>query len=406
MWQGRAVTFDVETFRSEFPAMSDGVAYFDGAGGTQTPAVVAAAISDVLRAPLSNKGALSQAARNAESAVVAFRSAYGDLTGRPPEGVVHGRSATALTFDLAGALSRTWSAGDRIVVSRLDHDCNVRPWVVAAERAGVTVRWLEIDPDTASFAAGAESVIDERTRLVAVCAASNLLGTRPDVPALAAAAHAVGAYLWVDGVHHAAHSFVDAAQLGADFYVCSPYKFFGPHCGVLVADPAVLETISPDKLLPSANSVPERFELGTLPYEQLAGATAAVEFMASYGSGPTRRDRLASAHRAFGGHEEELSRALTAGVSDLVRAGQAVSWSRAGHRTPTTLLTFPGVQAATVAGRLAERDVIAPAGSFYAYEPSRALELGETGGLRISLAPYNTTEEIDRLLDGLRDLLI
>lgn len=395
------MTFDIEAFRSEFPALADGVAYFDGAGGTQTPAVVGNAIARSLAAPLSNRGTHSQAARNAGAIVEGFRSAYGEFTGVDPEGVVHGRSATALTFDFARTLSRGWGSGDEIVLSRLDHDCNVRPWVIAAERAGVTVRWLELDSGTTDFIDGGQDVITQRTRLVAVTGASNLVGTRPDVPALAKAAHAVGALVWVDGVHYAAHSFVDVETLGADFFVCSPYKFFGPHCGVLVANPAVLQEVSPDKLLPSTDAVPERFELGTLPYEQLAGAIAAVDFIASYGEGNSRRDRLRSAHACLADLETTLSDALAEGIGSLVATGRAVTWSRAGSRTPTTLLTFPGVAAAEVSAFLASRELVVPAGSFYAYEPARALGLGESGGLRISLAAYTTPAEIDRLIGGL-----
>lgn len=399
------MTFDVVEFRSQFPALAAGEAYFDGAGGTQTPTVVGEAIAATLRAPLSNRGAGSLASRNAAACVDEFRSAYGDLTGADPAGVVHGRSSTAITFDFARALSRGWGSGDEIVLSRLDHDCNVRPWVIAAERAGITVRWLDIDADTGEFTADAASVIGDRTRLVAVTGASNLIGTRPDVPGLAKAAHAVGAYVWVDGVHYAAHTFIDIETLGADFFVCSPYKFFGPHCGVLVANPTLLEQISPDKLLPSTDAVPERFELGTLPYEQLAGATAAVDFIATYGAGESRRDRLRSAHSALAEYEHSVGELLAGGVGELVAAGRAVNWSRAGLRTPTTLLTFPTAEPASVAARLAERDVIAPAGSFYAYEPARSLGLGEAGGLRISLAAYTTAGEVERLLTGLSDVL-
>ena len=316
---------------------------------------------------------------------------------------MHGRSATALTFDFSRTLARTWGSGDEIVLSQLDHDCNVRPWVIAAERAGVTVRWLELDPATGQFTAESlKSAITPRTRLVAVTGASNLIGTRPDVAAITAAAHDVDALVWVDGVHHAAHSFVDVAGLGADFYVCSPYKFFGPHCGVLLSNPAVLEELSPDKLLPSTDESPERFELGTLPYEQLVGATAAVEFIASWGAGESRRDRLRSAHEAFAAHESQLLGVLDEGLADLIAGGRIVNHSRAQRRTPTTLLTFDQANPAKIADVLAGQTLIAPAGSFYAYEPARALGLGESGGLRISLAPYTSVDEVERLVAAIR----
>lgn len=397
------MTFNVAEFRSQFPGLAAGEAYFDGAGGTQTPASVGEAIMAALRAPLSNRGAGSLAARNAARYVEEFRSAYGDLGGVPTDGVVHGRSATALTFDFSRTLARTWGSGDEIVLSQLDHDCNVRPWVIAAERAGVTVRWLELDPATGEFTAGSvESAITPRTRLVAVAGASNLIGTRPDVAAIAAAAHDVDALVWVDGVHHAAHSFVDVAGLGADFYVCSPYKFFGPHCGVLLGNPAALEALSPDKLLPSTDESPERFELGTLPYEQLVGATAAVDFIASWGAGESRRERLRSAHEAFAAHESQLLGVLDEGLADLIADGRIVNHSRAQRRTPTTLLTFDRANPAKIADALAGQALIAPAGSFYAYEPARALGLGESGGLRISLAPYTSVDEVKRLVAAIR----
>ncbi|KYH44511.1 cysteine desulfurase-like protein [Branchiibius sp. NY16-3462-2] len=397
------MTFDVAAFRSQFPALAAGEAYFDGAGGTQTPASVADAIAGALRAPLSNRGAGSLAARNAARCVEEFRSAYGDLGGVPTAGIVHGRSATALTFDFSRTLARTWGSGDEIVLSQLDHDCNVRPWAIAAERAGVVVRWLELDPATGQFTAESlESAITPCTRLVAVTGASNLIGSRPDVAAIAAAAHDADALVWVDGVHHAAHSFIDVAALGADFYVCSPYKFFGPHCGVLLANPAVLEELSPDKLLPSTDESPERFELGTLPYEQLAGATAAVDFIASWGAGQSRRERLRSAHEAFAAHESQLLGVLDEGLTDLVADGRVVNHSRAQRRTPTTLLTFAEANPAAIADALAAQALIAPAGSFYAYEPARALGLGESGGLRISLAPYTSVDEVERLVAGVR----
>ena len=209
--------------------------------------------------------------------------------------MVHGRSATQLTYDLSRTLAKGWGPGDEVVVTELDHDSNVRPWIQAAEAAGAEVRWLRLDPATAELdLSDLDEVVTERTRVVAVTGASNLLGTRPPVPRIAERAHAVGALVHVDGVHLTAHAHVDTRALGADFYVCSPYKFFGPHCAALVADPALLETLRPDKLLPSPDAVPERFELGTLPYEILAGVTAAVDVIADLGPADgTRRERLA-----------------------------------------------------------------------------------------------------------------
>ena len=289
------MTYDVAALRAHFPSLDSGIAHFDGPGGTQTPRQVGEAIAATLTGPLSNRGMGNPSESNAEASVAAFRAAYADLLGVPANGIVHGRSATQLTFDFSRALARAWGPGDEVVVSRLDHDCNVRPWVIAAERVGATVRWLDIDPETAELDwASVEEAIGERTRVVAITGASNLLGTKPPVRRVADLAHGVGALVYVDGVHYAAHEPVDLGALGADLFVCSPYKFLGPHCGVLAAEPELLETIHPDKLLPSTDDVPERFELGTLPYEVLAGATAAVDFLAAIAPGDAtdRRGQL------------------------------------------------------------------------------------------------------------------
>ena len=270
------MSLDVAALRREFPALESGIAHFDGPGGTQTPRMVGEAIARTLTGPLSNRGTSIASERNADDAVTAFREAIADLLGADPRGVVYGRSATQITYDISRAVAKTWTPGDEIVVTQLDHDANVRPWIQAAEARGAVVRWLRMNPDTAELdLRDLAEVVNERTRLVAVTAASNLVGTIPPVAVIAARAHAVGALVYVDGVHFTAHAAVDAAALGADFFVCSPYKFFGPHCAALVADPALLETLRPDKLLPATDAVPERFELGTLPYEIMAGVTAA-----------------------------------------------------------------------------------------------------------------------------------
>ena len=274
--------FDVASVRAHFPALTEGAAHFDGPGGSQTPDVVGRAVADTLTSAISNRGTVTASERRAEQVVTDSRAALADLLGADPRGIVFGRSATALTYDLARALAKGWGPGDEVVVTRLDHDANIRPWVQAAESVGATVRWVDFDPATGELSADAvAAAICERTRLVATTAASNLIGTRPPVCRVADLAHEVGALHWVDGVHATAHASVDLAALRADFWTCSPYKFMGPHCGVLAAAPTLLETLHPDKLLPSTDAVPERFELGTLPYELMAGTTAAVDFIAS-----------------------------------------------------------------------------------------------------------------------------
>lgn len=391
-------TLDVAALRRHFPQLDDRTAFFDGPGGTQTPDVVADAIRDALLSPLANRGTVTRAARNADDITVAGRAAVGDLLGVPASTVVFGRSATELTFQLARTLSRGWGPGDEVVVTRLDHDTNIRPWVLAAGAVGATVRWAGFDPDTGELHADdIAAVMGERTRLVAVTGASNLIGTRPDLPAVAALAHAVGALVHVDGVHLTAHSPVDLTATEADTFTCSPYKFLGPHCGLLTGRADLLEQLRPDKLAPSSDSVPERFELGTLPYELIAGTTAAVDLIA--GLAPSaghldRRARVVVSMTVVEHHEDALRVRLEAGLAEL---GLTVR-SRAASRTPTLLCTSDERPAVELMHALAAADVNAPAGHFYALEASRWLGLGDAGGLRIGVAPYTDDQDVDRLL--------
>jgi cysteine desulfurase family protein (TIGR01976 family) len=364
-----------------------------------------------LEGPLANRGAITAGEQKAERAVVGARQAIADLVNGDPRGVVFGRSATQLAYDFSRMLSTSWQPGDEIIVTRLDHDSNVRPWIQAAERAGAIVRWLDFDPDSSevSTAAFAE-LLSPRTTLVAITAASNLIGTMPPVAEIAALAHSVGALVYVDGVHYTAHASVDVKALGADFFACSPYKFLGPHLGSVTASPALLETLKPDKLLPSTNVVPERFEFGTLPYEMLAGVEAAVDYLAGLDGStpegapglPSRRARLVSSYAALEEHEAVLRTRLENGIAEL--DGITVH-SKARHRTPTTLITFEGAPATEAYEFLATLKVAAPASNFYGLEASRRLGLGDVGGLRVGLAPYTSVEDIDRLLAGLKAFL-
>ena len=404
------MTYNAPAVRSHFPSLDTGLAHFDGPGGTQTPRQVGAAIALTLTRPLSNRGTRSLPERNADDAVTGFRAAMGDLLNADPAGIIYGRSATAITYDFSHHLSHGWGPGDEIVVTRLDHDSNIRPWVQAAERAGATVRWVDFDPATGELTADAvAAVVTENTQFVAVTGASNLIGTRPPISEIARVVHGVGALLWVDGVHSTAHANVDLEALGADFFVCSPYKFLGPHCGVLAASPELLETIHPGKLLPSSDAVPERFEFGTLPYEMMAGVTAAVDFLAALVPADlgvaetlTRRELLVRSALGREEHESQLLARLESGLADLA---SVTVHSRAADRTPTLLLTFAGASAADASQFLFERRILAPAGSFYAIEASRHLGLGDDGGLRIGLAPYNTAGDVDRLLVAIEDFL-
>ena len=446
-----APAYDVAALRARFPALSEGAAHFDGPGGTQVPDAVAEAVAGALSAAVSNRGRLTPAERRADDIVHACRSAIADLLGADPRGVVFGRSMTALTYDFSRALAKTWGPGDEVVVTRLDHDADVRPWVQAAAAAGATIRWAGFDRETGALdLSDVDAVLSERTRLVACTGASNLIGTRPPIPAITAAAHAVGALAYVDGVHLSAHSLVDVGGLGADFYACSAYKFFGPHCGFVVASADLLGALHPDKLEPATDEVPERFELGTLPYELMAGVTAAVDFIAELvpdppatqgagsilgppatpnagsapippatpnaGSAPTpraaagagttpaipatmRRERLGRSFAAIEIYEAALRRRIESAVEEI--PGALVG--RAPERTPTLLVDFGSPERNDEVARfLAGRGVNAPAGSFYALEASRWLGLGDTGGLRVGLAPYNDDEDVERLVAGLR----
>lgn len=392
---------DVERVRSMFPALDQGVVYFDGPGGSQTPRQVSDAIIAALAGGLSNRGRVTDSERRADDVVVGARAAVADLVGADPGGVVFGRSMTQLTFDLARALAKQWTPGDEVVVTRLDHDGNIRPWVIAAEAVGATVRWVDFDPETAELTFDTR-MLSERTRLVALTGASNLLGTRPDVAAVAAAAHDVGALVFVDGVHLTPHAPVSIAELGADIFACSAYKFFGPHLGMLAADPALLETIHPDKLSPAPDSVPERFELGTLPYEFLAGVSASVDFIADLAAGPgSRRERVLESMQAVETAEEALFQRLLTGLRE---ADGVHVYGAPKRRTPTALFAIDGVDSGKVYRDLASRGVNAPAGCFYALEASWWLGLGDGGAVRAGLAPYTSEQDVDRLLAGVREI--
>mgnify|MGYP002819505479 FL=1 len=405
---GRMNDFDVSRIRARMPALVSGVAFFDGPGGTQLPDFVADSMRTAMTEPLSNRGTMTQSERNAESIVVGSRRAAADLLGCDPAGVVFARSMTEATFMVARTLAKDWGPGDRVVVTDLDHDANVRPWVTYAEKAGAEVAWARLDPTTGELPTShIVDQITDNTRLVAVTGASNVLGTRPDLPAIAEAAHAVNGLFFVDGVHLTAHAPIDVEQIGADFYACSAYKFLGPHLGIVAASSALWESLHPDKLAPSTEQVPERFELGTLPYELLAGLIAAVDVLADLVPGGetsmTRRDRLVRSMTALAQHEDRLHARLRSALEDLPGI---TMYAHARRRTPTEFFAFDGWDSAEVAHRLADKQINAPAGSFYAYEPCRSLGLGSGGAIRAGLAPYTDESDVDRLIAALRDIVV
>jgi cysteine desulfurase family protein (TIGR01976 family) len=406
-----ATTFDVARVRGSYPALADGHAYLDGAAGTQVPGPVIDAIAAAYRAGIGNIGGAFAASERSDAIAAEARRAVADLTGGTASGVVFGPSMTALTYRMSGALARGWAPGDEIVVSRLDHDANIRPWIQAAARAGAVVRWAEADLATGELpAAQYAELVGDRTRLVAVTAASNVLGTRPDVAAIAAVAHAAGALCYVDGVHATPHIPVDVSALGADFYATSAYKWAGPHVAAVVAGPALLETLWPDKLAPSSDEVPARFERGTLPFADLAGVAAAVEHLASLAPGASASDAAGAASRrerilASMTAVEEYEMALFARLLDGLGAMSHVTlYGKAARRTPTAFFTVPGLPPREVASRLAARGVNVWNGDNYAYELCGALGLEPDGAVRAGLVHYNDASDVDRLLAGVGEL--
>ena len=393
--------------RALYPALADGHAYLDGAAGTQVPVPVMEAITAAYRAGIGNLGGAFAASARSGAIVAGARAAVADLTGGTPEGVVFGPSATALAYRIAEALSRGWTAGDDIVVSRLDLDSTVRPWIQAAGRAGVSVKWAEVDLVTGELPAEQYGeLVGPRTRLVAVTAASNAIGTRPDVAAIARLARAAGALCYVDGVHATPHVPVDVTALGADFYTTSAYKWSGPHLAAAVASPELLETVWPDKLAPSSNAVPWRFERGTLPFADLAGLTAAVDHLAALAPGTaapsaSRRERVLASMAAVEAYESALFARLLGGLAEIDRV---TLYGKAARRAPTAFFSVAGVSPRAVAEQLAARGVNVWDGDNYAYELCTALGLEPDGAVRVGLVHYNDDSDVDRLLAGVAEL--
>jgi len=397
--------WDIEGIRSQYPALKDGTAYLDGAGGTQVPDCVIEAISDAYRCGLSNVHGPFAASRRADLLIADAREAVADLTGGQSGGVVLGPNMTTLTYRLAGALAKTWSPGDEIVLSELDHDSNVRPWVQAAASAGVTVRWARVDRLTTDLPAGQYAeLVTSRTRLVAVAAASNLIGTMTDVSAISAIAHAAGALVYVDAVAAAPHLRLDMSSLGADFLALSAYKWCGPHAGAVVATVDLLGTLHPDKLEPSSNEVPERFELGTAGLANMAGITAAVDHLADLVAGQgSRRQRLDRSFAALRARETIMVRAAIGRLTGIPGVRMVGAPTR---RTGTICLTVDSLAPGEVAARLGEREICVWSGHTYAWELTRALGIRDTGGaIRVSLSPYTAESDLERLVAAMTSIV-
>src|SRR4051812_3907324 len=338
----------------------------------------------------ANHGGVFAAPQPTDECVAEARAAVARLFGAEPRGVAFGPSMTAMTMRLAAAVGHTLAPGDEVVCTRIDHDANVRPWVIAAERAGATVRFAEPEPETLALpAAAVEAQLSDRTRWVAVTAASNAMGTVPELESIVAAAHAAGARVSVDAVHAAPHRPLDLAALGCDTLACSAYKWFGPHIGILCASPTLLEELSPDKLLPSPDEAPDRWELGTLPFESLAGVTAAAEYVLSLGWQRVRA------------HEEAL---LHAALDGLAQIDGVTLYGNAPDRAPTLMFIVAGRPSAEVAAALAEREVAVWDGNYYAWELERLLGLAPDGAVRAGFVHYNDEEDVQRLVVGVAEV--
>jgi cysteine desulfurase family protein (TIGR01976 family) len=399
------MAFDVKRVRAQYPALAGPTVYLDGAAGTQVPQSVIDAITEPYRLGTSNAGGAFATSRRADESVAAARAAVADLVGGVPDGVVLGPNMTTLTYRFARTLAGSWAPGDNVVVSRLDHDANVRPWVQAAAGAGVEVRWAEADLSTGELPAEQyDGLVDDRTRLVALTAASNVLGTRPDVRAVTDLARSRGALSYVDGVHSTAHGVSDVVAYGGDFYATSAYKWAGPHVGCVVADPELLGRLRPDKLASSSDGVPERFEWGTPSFANLAGVAAAVDHLAGLDdeAAGSRRERLLRSLDAAEAHEQALLAELLAALGDNPRV---TVYGRAARRTSTVFFTVAGHPPRAVAEHLAARGVNVWDGHNYAWEITGALGLREAGSaVRVSLDHYTDAADVAALLDGLDSL--
>jgi cysteine desulfurase family protein (TIGR01976 family) len=377
--------------RDRFPGVAGSWARLDGPAGTQMVDSAIAAMDEWMRSGRgANYGGPFAAAVATEECVEECRAAVGRLLGAAPQDVAFGPSMTAMTMRLSAAVGRTLAPGDEVVVTRLDHDANVRPWVIAAERAGAVVRWVEPERSTLALPASAfEDALSDRTRWVAVTAASNACGAVPELEAIVAAAHAAGARISIDAVAAVPHRRLDLAALGADTLACSAYKWYGPHVGILCGAPGVLSELHPDKLMPSHDEVPDRFELGTLPFESLAGVTAAAEYMLSVGYDAIRE------------HEDGLLAITAAGLAEI---DGVELYGDPPDRVPTLMFNVRGFTSTEVATALAEREIAVWDGNYYAWELERFLGLDPHGAVRAGFVHYNDESDARQLVEGVAEV--
>ena len=402
----------VDEIRGHFPALArrhEGrpVAYFDGPGGTQVPRAVVEAMTDYLYNHNANSHWHYPTSVETDAIIAAARSALADFLGAQPTEVAFGANMTTLTFHLSRALGGAWGPGDEVLVTELDHHANVDPWRTLARERGITVK--TVAADVASGAIDWEDLdrkLGRRTRLLAIGAASNAIGAITDVRRAAELAHAAGAQIFVDAVHYAPHALVDVRALDCDWLACSPYKFYGPHLGVLYGRQALMECLVVPKLLPASNAAPERLETGTQNHEAMAGAAGAVDFLAGLAPGASsgsRRERLVRAFEALHHRGMELARLLVDGLAAI--PGVRVHGVAAGApRTPTVAFTVSGVPAKDVSVALARKAVFVSTGDFYATTLVAKLGFGREGLVRAGAACYTTVAEVERLVAGVAEI--
>ena len=395
--------------RSHFPALERAhngheVAYFDGPGGTQVPREVAEAVSDYLYHHNANTHWAYPTSAETDEIIERARAALADFLGASHDEIVFGANATTLAYHVSRTLGRTFHAGDEIVATELDHHANVAPWQALARERGVVLRTVRMDTETGALDwDDFESKVNERTRLVAVGAASNALGTITDTSRALRLAREAGAYLFVDAVHYAPHRLTDVRAMNCDFLVCSAYKFYGPHVGALFCRRGLLETLPFPKLIPAPDYAPEVAETGTQNHEGIAGAAAAVDFLASLAEGNTRRERLRAAFDALHARGSALTKKMWDSLSE-VEGVKLYGPAPEATRTPTVAFTVSGVKSTDVARGLAERGVFVSHGDFYAATVVERLGLGVEGLVRAGCACYTNEEEVERLGAGVREI--
>jgi cysteine desulfurase family protein (TIGR01976 family) len=407
----RVMTLDLSAIRAQFPALARSregtpVAWLDGPAGTQVPASVIAATSELLGAGVSNHGGAFAASTEADELTAAARQAAADLYGSDPHEVVFGQNMTSLTFAVSRSIGREWGPGDEVIVTALDHDANVSPWLMVAADAGATVRTIAFDSATGTLDPEAVvAAIGPRTALVAVTAASNALGSVTDLEPIITAAHDNQALVYVDAVHFSAHRLSDVKRLGPDFLIASAYKFFGPHTGILFGKHEHLENLIPYKVRPAPQTAPDRWETGTQAFESLVQVTAAIDYLASLGSGATRRSRLEDAFARIRLHEDALATRFLSGLAEMPAITLYGPNSIGDHRVSTFAIDVQGIHSRDVAAALGEQGIYVWDGDYYAIGVMEQLGLSETGGLvRVGFVHYTSPEEVDRLLSALEAL--